>query len=114
MGAGASIGETPEGHTKYHCHECHQEVFIPNGADIACPHCRSSFLEESMDHSVLPFGRPNLEDSDRNSGGSSGGMTLNQSRRLANAAIMLRILEAQLREELDMLQSNMDRDNIML
>ena len=107
MGAGASIGEVPEGHTKYHCHECHQEVFIPNGGDIACPHCRSSFLEESMDHSIVPFGRTNLEESDR----GSGGMTLNQSRRLANAAIMLRILEAQLREELDTLQSNMDRDN---
>ena len=108
MGAASSIGETPENHTKYHCHQCHLEVFIPNGADIACPHCRSGFLEESMDHVVVPFQQQSSDNrlaSESRSGSSSstplvpssqnnGGMTLDQSRRLANAAIMLRITES--------------------
>lgn len=100
MGSGASF-ETTTGNddsTRYFCHSCRYvfDLNSPFNARVVhtCPRCHSSFLEE--------FG------GDRSSymGNFRHHSELNeeQSRRLANAAIMLRLLEAQLRDELENLQ----------
>ena len=74
-----------------------------NPADYSCPYCYSSFLEE--------IGTP-AQAYESNSIVNSRNVLLNdeQSRRLATSAIMLRLLEAQLRTELQSLTSGLERD----
>jgi len=64
---------------------------------IACPYCQSSFLEEYVSNQVVAIG------SGRGLG--RNGLSDEQARRLNNAATLLQMLEAQLREELDNLQN---------
>jgi len=115
MGAGASFegGDGPgHGHERgnYWCHSCNLQVEIPRGADMSCPHCRGSFLEESGDHSIVNFGGSHHHGPSHShamvTNGERNQLNLEQSRRFANAAIMLRILEFQLRDELEVLQNN--------
>lgn len=98
MGSGASfdsstISLAQSRRSSYFCHSCSCLFQNPSASTgITCPSCDSTFVEEMndfRDHFII--GRRNeLNDE--------------QARRLANAAIMLRILEAQLREELESLQ----------
>lgn len=103
MGAGAS--SFPGDGRQYFCHQCARQVIVASDAEsIVCPYCEGSFLEETMDHAVVPF----RNSSDDAGGGTrgEGQLTAQQSMRLANAAAILRILELQLREELEQLQSS--------
>jgi hypothetical protein len=113
MGAAASFdaggGAVVPSATPFFCHGCTESFFLSEStrrADLVCPRCYSQCLEEVYEDrrgisagSLIPrIARPFH--------GLSFGenLTYEQSRRLLNASIMLRLLEAQLREELDSLQ----------
>jgi hypothetical protein len=118
MGAGASLdaaghagggggvrGEAGSG--RYYCHECRRS-FLPNNSQLECVFCRSSFLEELEN---VP-GEQEGEDGGGGGGGGGGRMRqyeLNeeQTRRLTSAAALLQMLEVQLRDELEMLQTSL-------
>lgn len=103
MGAGASMdpnlgildGGSGE-RERYYCHSCHR-VFglgsVQNPQDYYCPHCQSTFLEEIGGSDQIAVRHRN-----------HGPLTTDQSRRITSATAMLRLLEAQLREELETLQ----------
>jgi hypothetical protein len=79
-------------------------VFTTTGGyslDTNCLQCQSSFLEELDGSSNVLSSASALNSSLL----SSNILNNEQSRRLANAAIMLRLLESQLRDELNSLQS---------
>eukprot|EP00596_Hydrurales_sp_CCMP1899_P000689 CAMPEP_0119036732 /NCGR_PEP_ID=MMETSP1177-20130426/4653_1 /TAXON_ID=2985 /ORGANISM="Ochromonas sp, Strain CCMP1899" /LENGTH=522 /DNA_ID=CAMNT_0006997015 /DNA_START=212 /DNA_END=1780 /DNA_ORIENTATION=- len=98
--------------SRFFCHACGR-VFglglggIGSSDYFCCPHCQSSFLEE--------IDNPSLSPSADSSGvvvrTRNNALSEDQSRRLANAAIMLRLLELQLREELDSLQNAFATNN---
>jgi hypothetical protein len=93
MGAGASIdNNSNEGNLNFFCHSC-RHAFIMNqsnpSVDHYCPRCQSTFLEQVSASSHFHNFVELSED---------------QSRRLANASMMLRLLEVQLRDELEHLQ----------
>ena len=99
--AGAGAGSAG---ARVFCHSCQRVIASPDGVLDACPLCQSSFVEElpPLQHTARPAslglgggGRPGL---------GGGGLSDDQSRRLANAAFMLRILENRLRDELVFLQ----------
>lgn len=127
---------------RYFCHSCHR-VFgldnIENSVDYYCPHCQSTFLEEivsprngSYDSRVVHVigGPTGLHGGSNNNSRLQteplisirhrtvyGQLTLEQARRISNATAMLRLLELQLREELEHLQhafetTNMRIDNV--
>lgn len=110
MGSGASfdnglnLGST-NGDNRYFCHSCHR-VFglgtINNPTDFYCPHCQSTFLEE-MGGDAGFYNRSSELVAVRHRNQSSV-MTVEQARRMNNATAMLRLLESQLREELEHLQ----------
>lgn len=100
MGSAASfetnLAETNE--NQFFCHSCHRVFVLVNPSlDYSCPYCHSSFLEEltarERNSELIPYRRR-----------SHGQLTLDQARRIANATAMLRLLETQLREELEHLQ----------
>lgn len=99
MGAGGSALPTDSNINRYFCHQC-RRIFAMSiqqsavGVHMHCPYCHSGFLEE--------FGPSTNRLSARD---LRLGLTDEQTRRLNNAATLLQILEAQLREELDHLQS---------
>ena len=75
---------------------------MTNPGEFHCPYCNSTFLEDIGSSSVVLA--TNAIVNARNMA-----LSEEQSRRLANAAIMLRLLEAQLRDELESLQTgNLD------
>ena len=104
MGAGASFdtlgGAGTEGPRRFFCHACQQNVQYSGQEDTAnllCPYCASSFIEEvpqapSSELQRMQRRRQDLQE-----------LSSDQSRRLANAAIMLRLLEAQLHGEVQQL-----------
>jgi hypothetical protein len=107
MGAGASLndellaGEEGTHARRFFCHECHQ---ITRSEDyiMACGACNSSFIEEMETRSdAVSRVRQNARDDSR----GDGDLNQEQTRRLANAAIMLRLLERQLQSELETVQS---------
>ena len=126
MGAGASFDVDPSmemgsdiraSDTTHFCHQCRRPTRVDTSLDgISCSTCLSSFVEEIPPNST----RGTYDGAMMLAGGSHSNentMTLpaprgryysnlseDQNRRLANAAIMLRLLEAQLRDELDNLQ----------
>lgn len=104
MGGGASMDDgfgiedsEYDRDLRYFCHSCRYVFSSSTRSGIdSCPDCNSSFVEE--------FGRSRPIDlSAANS--SSAQLSDEQSRRLMNASIMLRLLEVQLRDELEHLQS---------
>jgi len=110
MGGGASLegglGLEPD-MQRYLCHACHRVVTSPSlsSRDFVCPNCNSSFIEELggvLRHSDL---MPHRQSNNRfvNMFGSDE-LNSEQSRRITNASAMLRMLESQLREELEQLQ----------
>lgn len=121
MGGGISIDSSSFGvvpaNTRYYCHAC-RNIFSHGMAvrrvEMCCPRCQSSFLEEFSTQPITAshqspfqmFGTRQLFSggSQRNRSLQPGDLTEDQARRLANAAIMLRLLEAQLRDELEALQ----------
>lgn len=112
MGAGGSIdnGLTLETENdRYFCHGCHRVFTLGNGLSpigASCPYCYCDTLEEL---SSISRGQ-NLYPVRRNSRGRFASMFGNhevsdaQTQRVTTAATMLRLLEAQLREELEQLQ----------
>jgi transposase-like protein len=102
MGAGASLdpglSRNNEDGDRYFCHSCHR-VFglgtIQNPSDYYCPYCQSTFLEE--------LGGVSSQISVRHR--THGNLTADQARRISNATAMLRLLETQLRDELEHLQT---------
>ena len=99
MGAGASfdaIGREDGGGSRhFFCHSCQRNMSYSGHEDTAnllCPYCNSSFIEETppadIELSRVMRRRQDLQD-----------LSSDQSRRLASAAIMLRLLEAQLHGE---------------
>ena len=90
---------------RYYCHTCHRTmnmIGMQFPADLNCPLCQSTFLEElSVSLRPSPFEAGGLR-SQRS--GNLTELTAQQSRRLANAAAMLRILESRLYDELDFIQ----------
>lgn len=103
MGAGASFEPNlvdPQGSNRYFCHSC-QHAFHLNDPlsheNFHCPYCQSTFLEEI---GVNPL---NLQ--------HHGRLTLEQTLRITNATAMLRLLELQLREELEHLQTAFETTN---
>lgn len=125
MGAGASLGdqmlnEEPEGSQtsqRYFCHECRQITRARNTS--VCGACNSSFIESlegsSAESAMSMVGGGNSMFRSREGGGEGGegssgsrrnmNLSQDQSRRLANAAIMLRLLERQLQGELESIQA---------
>jgi Zn finger protein HypA/HybF involved in hydrogenase expression len=99
MGSGASFdnGLESDNSTRFFCHAC-RRVFglggVISAQDLYCPHCHSTFLEEisTLAGDTALRARAHVD------------LTEEQSRRLANAATMLRLLESQLRDELEQLQ----------
>lgn len=103
MGSGASFDSglgSIENEDHYFCHSCHRVFGIgsleqPN--EFLCPYCSSTFLEQ-MGRNERNFDVISLRHR------TQGQLTLDQARRIANATAMLRLLETQLREELESLQ----------
>lgn len=108
MGAGASLDSTvvPVA-TRFFCHNCScsfEIAEITRRIDLCCVRCQSTFLEEFVPHQSDTW-MPDVVSRRPNHGrGFSRGLNEEQSRRLLNASIMLRMLEAQLQEELAQLQ----------
>lgn len=111
MGAGASfdvpgllVGESASDEDRYFCHSCHR-VFgldgVANPTDFYCPHCQSTFLEEigGSSNGIAVRHR------------THGSLTTDQARRISSATAMLRLLESQLREELEQLQTAFENAN---
>eukprot|EP01041_Mallomonas_annulata_P005206 gene5206-10421_t len=98
MGAGASFENAPNEAdlSRYFCHSC-RRIFAMSTAPIGmhCPYCQSSFLEEFGGRGSSRINARDLR----------LGLSDEQARRLNNAATLLQILEAQLREELSNLQN---------
>jgi len=105
MGGGASLENTQLITTspslRFYCHSC-RNIFIASEnvrrSELSCPRCQSSFLEDFNAHPYSNhngYARNNLREE----------LSDEQARRLANAAIMLRLLEIQLRDELEHLQN---------
>jgi hypothetical protein len=104
MGAGASMDPSlafldrisNEG-DRYFCHSCHRVSGLDTNqatSDLICPHCQSTFLEEVGENNQTVARHHHTH----------GQLTNDQSRRITNATAMLRLLESQLREELESLQ----------
>lgn len=102
-GLASSAGE------RYFCHSCHR-VFglggVQSPQDYYCPHCHSTFLEElggrSGEGETGAYGMRF---------GHQGQLSSEQERRITNATAMLRLLESQLREELEHLQHAFETAN---
>lgn len=105
-GLSSMMGGGAGGANRYFCHSCYRVLQLDTDSDsdqdnLHCPHCQSSFLEEIG---------PTFVDRPRN----HGQLTLEQARRIANATVMLRLLESQLREELDLLQQAFEQANLRM
>jgi DNA-directed RNA polymerase subunit RPC12/RpoP len=113
MGSGVSFDtglgeETPQ--DRYFCHFCHR-IFAWGNAerpmDSVCPYCNSSFLE-------LVSRNERSSDPVAASHRTYSQLSLEQARRITNATAMLRLLETQLREELESLQHAFESANVSL
>ena len=109
MGAGASFdqmgGEDGGSGRRFFCHSCQRNMSYSGQEDTAnllCPYCTSSFIEEmppaSTELARVTRRRQDLQD-----------LSSDQSRRLASAAVMLRLLEAQLHGEVQSLHDTLER-----
>lgn len=92
MGAGASLENVSQGNggRRFYCHQC-EAVFTPSNDNLWCTYCRSTFIEEVAVRNI------------QTSSIGSHPLSEAQAIRLANAAFMLRLLETQLREEIETL-----------
>lgn len=104
MGSGASFDSalTDLHGGGFFCHSCHRVLSREvDSSDRRCPHCNSTFIEELDQESRLMSSRQRY----------NGQLSLEQARRIANATAMLRLLETQLREELENLQRAFEAAN---
>ena len=113
MGAAASFDtglESADGENRYYCHQCQRLIALTNfTGGIVCPYCQSTFLEEITSGRLrTPRGQSHNHSSaltvHRDNNVRSQPLTADQARRINNATAMLRLLEMQLREELEHLQ----------
>eukprot|EP01038_Epipyxis_sp_PR26KG_P005899 gene5899-8139_t len=119
MGSGASFDAgltAPAASERYFCHACHR-VFglgnIDSPADYCCPHCHSTFLEEiGARNSIQALRSSPYPDPYGLRHPNHGQLSLEQTRRISNATAMLRLLESQLRDELEHLQHAFETANI--
>lgn len=91
--------QSDHGGSRFYCHGCHRTMHLigmTSPEDVFCPLCNSTFLEE-----LSPARSQQQQGQVHN---SMRGLNPDQSRRLANAAAMLRILESRLRDELEFIQ----------
>eukprot|EP00598_Pedospumella_elongata_P004637 CAMPEP_0184973198 /NCGR_PEP_ID=MMETSP1098-20130426/5096_1 /TAXON_ID=89044 /ORGANISM="Spumella elongata, Strain CCAP 955/1" /LENGTH=724 /DNA_ID=CAMNT_0027495643 /DNA_START=163 /DNA_END=2337 /DNA_ORIENTATION=- len=120
MGAGASLDGGLGLHAetqRYLCHACHRVYNAPvhGSPEFVCPNCNSAFIEELggvLRHSDLVLPRTG----NSRFGHIFGSEELNteQSRRITNASAMLRLLESQLREELEQLQHAFESSHLRM
>ena len=105
MGGAASLGGVTNGdiRDRYFCHQCHHLFNLGPGNGLQCPLCDSMFIEE-----IGPGGRGGPADMYTSRQGHM--LTSDQSRRIVNATALLRLLEAQLRDELEFLQRSNVQD----
>ena len=99
MGSGVSFDMPSAGTLQYFCHSCRRMFPLLSNSITAeqnCPFCNSSFLEDITDRYATSSHQHSHSHHERD----RDEITEVQSRRLQNAALMLRILEAQLQEEL--------------
>lgn len=100
MGGGASLDNGLSNHSisgRYYCHVCHH---IFSGSEVGtneCSNCHSTFIEQLAE--IRPRNIVNEQ------------LTIDQSRRIANATALLRLLELQLRQELEQLQLALEAAN---
>ena len=104
MGAGASFETANNTHEEFFCHSCRRAFGISNPlvANTICPFCSSSCIEEfgSFDPYLSRATARNISDE--------------QTSRLNNAAFMLRILEHQLRSELENIQATIASSEVSI
>jgi hypothetical protein len=112
MGAGASFDNglaTSLQNDRFFCHSCNRIFGLERlDANSICPSCGSSFVESiegSGNHEIdlFPLRHRN-----------HGNLTIDQARRIANATAMLRLLENQLREELESLHNAFEAASLSL
>lgn len=106
MGAAASFDTSVAPNnlrgSQYYCYECRRIFYLQDVNDPSCTNCQSSFVEQIENNSSSSsIASDNRLDPTRN------GLQLNfdQARRMENASLMLRILELQMREELESFQA---------
>lgn len=114
MGGGISTTRNEES-SRYYCHSCLRQSTMSLNANV-CPNCHSTFLELMNNDEIRN------EDNDEDNY-EIGNMLLSsllrdrteyleeQSSRLSNASIMLRLLESSLREEFNTLNNELNRLN---
>lgn len=120
MGGGASTLDNEVGwdtedsspSTRYYCHTCHRTMNIVGmnaPSDIHCPLCESTFLEQlpQIQRTAQPPSTSTAERVPTEELNTLTDLNESQSRRLNNAAFMLRMLENRLRDELQLLQRTM-------
>lgn len=112
MGAGASVdGGAPaegaaDGRSRYFCHMCRRPFSSGHqAANTRCPHCGESFVEHVEEFRYAGGGGNAIRVIHRDAGSRGAerdrmDMSEDQRRRLFNAAALLQLLEAHLREEL--------------
>jgi RNA polymerase subunit RPABC4/transcription elongation factor Spt4 len=111
MGGGASLehGLGME-RDQYFCHSCHR-LFggsFAEPSEMTCPMCNSAFVEMvqgATQQDLMPVRRGMVSNSQ---------LTPEQMRRFSNATAMLRLLETQLREELEQLQLSFEADHLRI
>jgi hypothetical protein len=111
MGGGASLehGLGME-RDQYFCHSCHR-LFggsFAEPSEMTCPMCNSAFVEMvqgTTQQDLMPVRRGMVSNSQ---------LTPEQMRRFSNATAMLRLLETQLREELEQLQLSFEADHLRI
>ena len=118
MGAGASfesgLGLEEE---QYFCHACRRVFMLGSPRhDMTCPHCDSTFLEEvgGVRQSELLPGRRGGRPYQNIFGDAGGSLSAEQTRRISSAATMLRLLETQLRQELEQLQFAFENNHVRM
>jgi len=101
MGGGVSIDSrlNSDLNGRYYCHSCHH-VFVKSREEQLCGNCQSSFIEEMAEFRPTVLDRQMLPT-----------LSADQSRRIANATAILRLLEIQLRHELEQLQTALEAAN---
>lgn len=103
MGGGVSIdsGLNADFGGRFYCHSCHHVFVKSSQEEDVCRNCQSSFIEEMREFRPSALvDRPIRPD-----------LSVDQSRRIANATAILRLLELQLRQELEQLQATLETAN---
>lgn len=91
--------------SRYFCHNCRRTSYINEDNDVTeCAFCQSPFIEHINEVEIV----------DHMQVGAQNELTTLQSRRIVNATLMLRLIENQIRAELQELQSGVNMVNSQL